>query len=107
MQARDVDPALAWIQDTIVANTPAWAHMLAYFSQVRGMLWIKILLPLARRFTDVHVKTETNIKGAGKGFRSGASLQVRTIRIYKRGKMVAERTFAPLLVTKSPYSKIK
>lgn len=107
IRGADVDPATAWIEELITDHTPTWAlwcGLMATFNGFRWMNWY--VLPHIRRFTDLEIKTETNIKG-GKGFRPGSELHTRTLRVYKKGRMIGERTFEPILIKNSAYSKLK
>lgn len=100
------DPALVWLEDVIILHTPHWAHVLAQLAQHRGLRWMYIFpIPLVRALTDVTVKTETNVKQPKKGFRTRTLLETRTMRVYKRGRMVAEKSFESY-IKNSPYAKI-
>jgi hypothetical protein len=94
-----------WVSEEILKATPAWAHLLAYLCSVRGLTWLTILLPLARHFTDVHVKTERNMTDPGKGFRPGWVRLTVHIKLFKRGTLLAEKSFN-LGTMPSPYSKL-
>lgn len=100
-----VDPAIAWIEELIAEHTPKWGLFYGWLAFTPGLRWLQRAMPLVRKFTDLEVKTETNIQG-GKGFRAKSTLQTRTLRVYKRGRMIAEKKFPALLIRKSPYSKI-
>lgn len=101
------DEQLAWMQEVIIQNTPTWAHLLAMIAQFRGMRWMRIFpLPIVRYFTDLTVKTDTNMRHPGKGFRPGTVRETKTIRIFKRGRMIAQKEFMTPKLIKSPYAKL-
>ena len=103
----ETDEQLAWLQEVIIAHTPTWAHMLAMIAQFRGMRWMRIFpLPIVRYFTDLTVKTETNMQPAGKGFRVGTVREYITMRVFKRGRMIAQKQFTTPRLIKSPYAKM-
>lgn len=93
-----------WLQDVIIANTPWWAHLLAIFAQYRGLRWVKYFpLPIVRYFTDVSVKTDTRMDHIGR--KQDVAAQVQTFRLYKRGRLIAQKEFRGI-ITRSPYQKV-
>jgi len=101
------DEQIEWLQEVIILNTPTWAHVLAMAAQFKGMQWMKYFpLPIVRYFTDLSIKTDTNMKPAGKGFRAGTMRETQHIRVFKRGRMLAEKSFDVPRFIKSPYSKL-
>jgi hypothetical protein len=95
-----------WLHETIFRNTPAWAHILAYLSKQRGLGFISYALPVARALTRLTVKTDTMMERPKTGFRAGTVLATRRVRIFKRGRMIAQRDFRDPRLIKTPYSKI-
>lgn len=93
-----------WLSEVIFTHTPAWAHALAYFATVPGLRWLRFLLPLARRLTDVKIKTDTTytkLAGAQKDM-VGA---IQHMRVYKRGRLLGERKFN-MGAVRSHYSRL-
>lgn len=103
----ETDEQTLWLQEIIIENTPGWAHLLAMIAQFRGMRWMRFFpLPIVRKLTDVTVKTDTNMKAPPKGFRPGTVIETQTLRVYKRGRLIAEKEFNEGRIIKSPFSKI-
>lgn len=83
-----------WLESTVIEHTPKWAHFIAQASQYRGLRWAgRLLLPIVRRFVQVSITTETNTRPAGDGFRPGTIHMVEHVQVFKRGKMIAQKTF--------------
>lgn len=103
----ETDEQQEWLQEIIIENTPMWAHFLAMLSQWRGMRWMHVFpLPLVRLLTDVSVKTDTDMQNPGKGFRPGTLLATQNVRVFKRGKMIAQKRFKQSKIINSPFSKL-
>lgn len=95
------DPAIEWINSLIAEHTPAWCLFLAMLATYRGFGWLhSTIVPFAKKYSDLQIKTETTIKPAGKGFRAQTSTQHRRLKVFKRGVMIAEREFEPIIVTR-------
>lgn len=83
-----------WLESTVIDHTPKWAHFIAQAVQYRGLAWAgRVLLPLVRRFVQVSITTETNTRPAGKGFRKSTIHMVEHVQVFKRGKLIAQKTF--------------